>query len=137
MAPAPGRGMLANAKFLQYLTDRRTGALLAAASDIFGQLSSGEFGFAEDFQIISHLHAVAEAIHDVMWAMYAQQQSSLDGYRNAFKFLLALSPSRTRVCVRAALSGPGSTRSPRGIRYNRNNDEIASNGVLCRSTHYA
>ena len=41
------RALLADGKFLQYLTDRRTLALLGAASDIFGRLSGGEFGFAE------------------------------------------------------------------------------------------
>jgi DNA repair protein SbcC/Rad50 len=47
------RGLLADAKFLKYLTDRRTHALLGVASHIFGQLSGGEFGFAEDFQIVN------------------------------------------------------------------------------------
>jgi len=47
------RGLLADAKFLQYLTDRRTRALLGVATDIFGRLSGGEFGFAVDFQIVS------------------------------------------------------------------------------------
>lgn len=47
------RTLLADGKFLQYLTDRRTLALLGAASDIFGRLSGGEFGFAGEFQIIS------------------------------------------------------------------------------------
>jgi exonuclease SbcC len=47
------RGLLGDAKFHQYLTERRTRALLGVASDIFGRLSGGEFGFAEDFQIIS------------------------------------------------------------------------------------
>ena len=47
------RGLLAEAKFLKYLTDRRTRALLALASDTFGTLSGGEFGFAADFQIVS------------------------------------------------------------------------------------
>jgi DNA repair protein SbcC/Rad50 len=47
------RSLLADAKFLQYLTDRRTHALLGVASELFGQLSDGEFGFAEDFLIIS------------------------------------------------------------------------------------
>jgi hypothetical protein len=46
------RALLADGKFLQYLTDRRTLALLGAASDIFGRLSGGEFGFADEFQII-------------------------------------------------------------------------------------
>jgi hypothetical protein len=45
--------MLGAGKFLQYLTDKRTYALLGVASENFGRLSGGEFGFAEDFQIIS------------------------------------------------------------------------------------
>ena len=47
------RGLLGDAKFQQYLTDRRTHALLGVATGIFGRLSGGEFGFAEDFQIVS------------------------------------------------------------------------------------
>lgn len=47
------RGLLTDAKFLTDLTQRRTRALLGVASGIFGRLSGGEFGFAEDFQIIS------------------------------------------------------------------------------------
>ena len=47
------RTLLGDAKFLQYLTDKRTHALLGVASENFGRLSGGEFGFAEDFQIIS------------------------------------------------------------------------------------
>jgi exonuclease SbcC len=55
------RGLLADAKFLQYLTDRRTRALLGVATDIFGRLSAGEFGFAADFQIISLRTGVARS----------------------------------------------------------------------------
>ncbi|MDQ2874648.1 MAG: hypothetical protein M3Y33_07515 [Actinomycetota bacterium] len=47
------RTLLGDGKFLQFLTDRRTLTLLGAASDIFGRLSGGEFGFADEFQIIS------------------------------------------------------------------------------------
>jgi exonuclease SbcC len=47
------RSLLADAKFLTDLTQRRTRALLGVASGIFGRLSGGEFGFAEDFQIVS------------------------------------------------------------------------------------
>lgn len=47
------RGLLSDAKFPQYLTDRRTRALLGVATGIFRRLSGGEFGFAEDFQIVS------------------------------------------------------------------------------------
>jgi exonuclease SbcC len=46
-------GLLADAKFLKYLTDRRTRALLAVASETFGTLSGGEFGFSADFQVVS------------------------------------------------------------------------------------
>ena len=55
------RGLLADAKFHQYLTDRRTRALLGVASEIFGRLSGGEFGFAEDFQIISRRSGAARS----------------------------------------------------------------------------
>jgi len=55
------RGLLADAKFLQYLTDRRTRALLGVASDTFGRLSGGEFGFAEDFRVISRRSGAARS----------------------------------------------------------------------------
>lgn len=47
------RKQLANAKFLAYLTSRRTEALLGIASEILGELSDGGFGFAPDFKIVS------------------------------------------------------------------------------------
>lgn len=47
------RSLLAEAKFQRYLTDRRTRALLGLASRLFGQLSGGQYGFAEDFRIVS------------------------------------------------------------------------------------
>jgi exonuclease SbcC len=47
------RTMLAPGKFPQYLTELRTRTLLGVASDLLGQLSDGEFGFAADFQIIT------------------------------------------------------------------------------------
>jgi exonuclease SbcC len=47
------RAMLAPGKFPQYLTELRTKTLLGVASELFGELSDGEFGFAEEFQIIS------------------------------------------------------------------------------------
>jgi exonuclease SbcC len=47
------RALLAEAKFPQYLTGQRTRSLLGLASDLFGELSGGQFGFAEDFQIVS------------------------------------------------------------------------------------
>ena len=55
------RGLLADSKFLQYLTDRRTRALLAVASETFGTLSRAEFGFGEDFQIISRRSGAARS----------------------------------------------------------------------------
>ena len=55
------RGLLAEAKFLQYLTDRRTRTLLAVASDTFGTLSGGEFGFAADFQVVSRRTGAARS----------------------------------------------------------------------------
>jgi exonuclease SbcC len=45
--------MLASGKFPQYLTELRTKTLLGVASELLGQLSEDEFGFAQDFQIIS------------------------------------------------------------------------------------
>jgi DNA repair protein SbcC/Rad50 len=53
------RGLLGDAKFHQYLTDRRTRALLGVASEIFGRLSGGEFGFAQEFLIISRRSGAA------------------------------------------------------------------------------
>ncbi len=53
------RGLLSDAKFHQHLTDRRTNALLGVASEIFGQLSGGEFGFAPEFLIISRRSGAA------------------------------------------------------------------------------
>lgn len=44
---------LTNAKFLSHLTERRTRDLLGAASELFEELSEGQFGFAERFQIAS------------------------------------------------------------------------------------
>lgn len=47
------RALLAEAKFQQYLIDQRTLALLGLASELFGELSGGQFGFGPDFQIVS------------------------------------------------------------------------------------
>ena len=47
------RAMLAPGKFPQYLTELRTRTLLGVASELLGQLSDGEFGFAAEFQIIT------------------------------------------------------------------------------------
>jgi DNA repair protein SbcC/Rad50 len=46
---------------MQYLTDRRTRALLAVASETFGTLSRGEFGFGEDFQVVSRRSGAARS----------------------------------------------------------------------------
>ena len=45
--------MLAPGKFPQYLTELRTKTLLGVASELLGQLSDDEFGFAADLQIIT------------------------------------------------------------------------------------
>ena len=55
------RSLLADSKFMQYLTDRRTRALLAVASETFGTLSRGEFGFGEDFQVVSRRSGAARS----------------------------------------------------------------------------
>jgi exonuclease SbcC len=55
------RGLLADAKFLQYLIDRRTRALLAAASEIFSALTHDEFGFSPDFQVVSRRSGAARS----------------------------------------------------------------------------
>ncbi|MEV0584492.1 SMC family ATPase [Nonomuraea sp. NPDC050310] len=44
---------LADGKFLRYLTDQRTRSLLILASQLFSQLSSGRFGFSDDFRIVN------------------------------------------------------------------------------------
>jgi len=46
------RAALSRSKFPAYLVSRRTEVLLGLASDLFGRLSNGEFGFAEDFQVV-------------------------------------------------------------------------------------
>lgn len=53
--------LLADAKFLQYLTDRRTHALLGVASSTFSRLSGEEFGFAENFQVVSRRSGAARS----------------------------------------------------------------------------
>ena len=47
------RRELVDAKFLGHLTALRTRALLGVASDLLGQLSDNQFGFADTFEIIS------------------------------------------------------------------------------------
>ncbi|MGN9846506.1 AAA family ATPase [Nonomuraea sp. H19] len=44
---------LADGKFLRYLTDQRTRSLLILASQLFSRLSSGRFGFSDDFRIVN------------------------------------------------------------------------------------
>lgn len=46
-------GQLADGKFLTYLTERRTRTLLILASELFSRLSSGRYGFTDDFRIAS------------------------------------------------------------------------------------
>jgi exonuclease SbcC len=55
------RGLLADAKFLQYLIDQRTRALLAVASGTFSELTRGEFGFSPDFQVVSRRSGAARS----------------------------------------------------------------------------
>ena len=55
------RGLLADAKFLQYLIDQRTRALLAVASETFSELTRGEFGFSLDFQVVSRRSGAARS----------------------------------------------------------------------------
>ncbi len=43
---------LADAKFVGFVVERRQRALLTAASGILSQMTGGQFGFTEDFQII-------------------------------------------------------------------------------------
>jgi exonuclease SbcC len=44
---------LADGKFLRYLTEQRTRSLLILASQLFSRLSSGRFGFSDDFRIVN------------------------------------------------------------------------------------
>jgi exonuclease SbcC len=60
-AVAALRGLLADAKFLQYLIDQRTQALLSIASETFARLTRGEFGFSPDFQVVSRRSGVARS----------------------------------------------------------------------------
>ncbi|MFF6961670.1 AAA family ATPase [Streptomyces sp. NPDC008317] len=52
------RRELVDAKFLGHLTMLRTQALLGVASDMLGQMSDGQFGFAESFDIVSRSSGV-------------------------------------------------------------------------------
>lgn len=45
--------LLADSKFPRHLTERRTRDLLIVASDLFGRLSAGRYGFADNFRIIT------------------------------------------------------------------------------------
>ncbi|MDT4995305.1 MAG: repair protein SbcC/Rad50 [Actinoplanes sp.] len=55
------RAHLTDAKFLKYLISQRTNALLGTASDIFGRLSGGQFGFTEDFQVAARRSQIARS----------------------------------------------------------------------------
>jgi exonuclease SbcC len=53
--------LLAEGKFQTDLTDRRTRALLGVASELFSRLSGGEFGYAEQFQVVARRSGVARS----------------------------------------------------------------------------
>lgn len=44
---------LADGKFIAYLTERRTRALLGVASELFSRLSSGRYGLTDNFRIVN------------------------------------------------------------------------------------
>lgn len=46
------RDLLANSRFIGFLMHRRQQALLGVATTLLGQMSSGRFGFSEDFQVV-------------------------------------------------------------------------------------
>jgi len=46
------RTSLSRSRFPAHLVARRTQVLLGLASDLFGRLSGGEFGFSDDFQVV-------------------------------------------------------------------------------------
>ena len=52
---------LADAKFVGFVVERRQRALLTAASGILSQMSSRQFGFTEDFQIIDRRSDMARS----------------------------------------------------------------------------
>lgn len=53
--------LLAEGKFQTDLTERRTRALLGLASELFSRLSGGEFGYAEQFQIVARRTGMARS----------------------------------------------------------------------------
>lgn len=53
--------LLAEGKFQTDLTERRTRALLGVASELFSRLSGGEFGYAEQFQVVARRSGVARS----------------------------------------------------------------------------
>ncbi|MFF3567944.1 SbcC/MukB-like Walker B domain-containing protein [Nocardia jiangxiensis] len=55
------RAELVEAKFLGHLTALSTRALLGIASDRLGQLTDGDFGFAENFEVVSRGSGVAHS----------------------------------------------------------------------------
>jgi len=52
---------LADAKFVGFVVERRQRALLTAASGILSQMTAGQFGFTEDFQIIDRRSDMARS----------------------------------------------------------------------------
>lgn len=52
---------LADAKFVGFVVERRQRALLTAASGILSQMTGGQFGFTEDFQIIDRRSDMARS----------------------------------------------------------------------------
>jgi exonuclease SbcC len=54
-------GQLADAKFIGFVVERRQRALLTSASGILSQMTAGQFGFTEDFQIIDRRSDMARS----------------------------------------------------------------------------
>ena len=52
---------LADAKFIGFVVERRQRALLTSASGILSQMTAGQFGFTEDFQIIDRRSDMARS----------------------------------------------------------------------------
>lgn len=47
--------LLTDGRFIGHVVSRKQRALLAVASDIFGSITGGRYGFAEDFQVVDRL----------------------------------------------------------------------------------
>ncbi|MFG1827810.1 AAA family ATPase [Microbispora bryophytorum] len=54
-------GLLSDGKFVRYLIDRRTHALLRVGNHLFHQLTRGELGFTDDFRIVNRLTGATRA----------------------------------------------------------------------------